>query len=404
MIYLDRAIQKYRSDGLRSLFVDGASIVASPQLWCIRFVTTVGLCPVTRSELRKIAIHEYRIRDMESITIPPREEYPVEFARLTGKHILGEPFVAELTDAYLFGPHGICLTNDGRPILETVMARRDKLERKLLETPSATIRLALSRRFTEVTGTYDTVCSLANSHYPHWILNELPRLQGLELFEKKTGITPKIVIASDIKGYQRESLNLLGIPNERILEWTGKYDRVERLVVPTVRAPEVHSSEMTQRLKYDLSYKLTSPAALQWVRQRALDAVTLETESRRLFIARTDADRRRVVNRDELLDKLEKKGFETFVPGHHSIEEQVQTFATAEAIVAPHGGGLANLVFAPDAVVVELFGEKIKPTFFLLAQSLDVPYRHLICDPVDDDLRVDVDRVVSELEKLGVSD
>jgi len=146
MIYLDRAIQKYRSDGLRSLFVDGASIVASPQLWCIRFVTTVGLCPVTRSELRKIAIHEYRIRDMESITIPPREEYPVEFARLTGKHILGEPFVAELTDAYLFGPHGICLTNDGRPILETVMARRDKLERKLLETPSATIRLALSRR------------------------------------------------------------------------------------------------------------------------------------------------------------------------------------------------------------------------------------------------------------------
>jgi capsular polysaccharide biosynthesis protein len=51
-----------------------------------------------------------------------------------------------------------------------------------------------------------------------------------------------------------------------------------------------------------------------------------------------------------------------------TIEEQIELFYDAEYVVAAHGAGLSNLIFAEQAGVVELF-----PTPYVL------PYFYFVC-------------------------
>ena len=53
-------------------------------------------------------------------------------------------------------------------------------------------------------------------------------------------------------------------------------------------------------------------------------------------------------------------------------------FRDAEIIIAPHGGGLANLVFcAPGTKVIELFPSVNIDIFYRLAMQLQLDYRYV---------------------------
>jgi capsular polysaccharide biosynthesis protein len=57
------------------------------------------------------------------------------------------------------------------------------------------------------------------------------------------------------------------------------------------------------------------------------------------------------------------------------MEEQIALFQDAECVVAPHGAGLANLVFAPETAVVELFAaDYIVPHYYLLCKAVGASY------------------------------
>jgi len=72
---------------------------------------------------------------------------------------------------------------------------------------------------------------------------------------------------------------------------------------------------------------------------------------------------------------LEPLGFRRIELAEMPFLEQVRSFARAEAIVAPHGSGLANLVFAkPGTKVVEFQPVKLQDMFFRLARRLELDY------------------------------
>ncbi len=68
---------------------------------------------------------------------------------------------------------------------------------------------------------------------------------------------------------------------------------------------------------------------------------------RRVYLSRAQATRRHLVNESELLPVMESFGVEPVMLETHSIPEQVALFRQAEWVVAPHGAGLTNLLFAP---------------------------------------------------------
>ena len=73
---------------------------------------------------------------------------------------------------------------------------------------------------------------------------------------------------------------------------------------------------------------------------------------------------------------LERYGFEATTMADQSIREQAVRFASAEVIVAPHGGALANLVFAPErSALIELLPANYLSTYyFMLAASRGIAY------------------------------
>ncbi len=103
---------------------------------------------------------------------------------------------------------------------------------------------------------------------------------------------------------------------------------------------------------------------------------------RRLYVSRSDARSRRVVNEAELLSVLLPAGFEVVVPGSLAIADQAALFAQASHVVGAHGAGMTNIAFcSPGARVLELFHRHYGTyAFAILAQAGRLDYRPLMAD------------------------
>ena len=85
--------------------------------------------------------------------------------------------------------------------------------------------------------------------------------------------------------------------------------------------------------------------------------------------------RRILINEDELLRALEPMGFELMVPEQLDFAGQAAAFAQASAIVAPHGAGLANMVFSDPLPVLELFPDNyVTWHYYTLARAAGHEY------------------------------
>ena len=101
--------------------------------------------------------------------------------------------------------------------------------------------------------------------------------------------------------------------------------------------------------------------------------------NRRLFITRSDAHRRRILNEDAVVTLLASAGFEVFDASRHSFIEQLTAFYDASVVVAPHGAGLANTMFSRDLLLVELFPQPyVHPHFYLLGANLGIKYKYVL--------------------------
>ena len=97
--------------------------------------------------------------------------------------------------------------------------------------------------------------------------------------------------------------------------------------------------------------------------------------------------KRRVLNEKAMMDGLKQSlinstsffslGFEGI-----SVVEQVQMFAFADIIVAPHGGALANMIFMlPHSHVMEFFPSHwISKRYQKLAENLDLSYQYFMAE------------------------
>ncbi|MGD2081739.1 MAG: glycosyltransferase family 61 protein [Chromatiales bacterium] len=123
----------------------------------------------------------------------------------------------------------------------------------------------------------------------------------------------------------------------------------------------------------------------------------------RILIERRPGPRKcaRVIeNHGALADALAPFGFISYRLEELGFEEQIALFYDAEAVVAAHGAGLANLVFSRNVDVLELHPSRmVMPHFYFLSTCMGHRYhywkgsqRHF-----DDSFAVDVDGVLQRL-------
>jgi len=188
----------------------------------------------------------------------------------------------------------------------------------------------------------------------------------------------QIIIPPDLPGWAHESLEMLDVA-DRCVQMDHPV-RVDRLIVPSYGDPT--------RLE------------CEWLR----DEVTEPKEARRrVFIARTDATRRRVGNMDELQTLFDKWDIEVVVLSELSVKEQVELFSQAELVIGVTGAGLTNLIYSFNAECLVIFGDLKGNTYPRLCEILSIPYDVIFCDQRGVNILIDPNRLEKKLEnwKIG---
>ncbi len=109
------------------------------------------------------------------------------------------------------------------------------------------------------------------------------------------------------------------------------------------------------------------------------DALTAPSDAephRRVFISRARAERRRLVNEDQVWRLLEPAGFERVFMEELPFEAQVRLMRETAVLAAPHGAGLTNMMFCPPSThVLEIADLSFpNPNFYALASALGHAY------------------------------
>ena len=235
------------------------------------------------------------------------------------------------------------------------------------------------------------------TNYYHFLTDLLPRWG---IFREACPDVPVDGVYLSLRsGYQRELFALAGLDVLPVVE-VAKHACLapDRLLVPSTPNQD-----------------LMAPAwVVDWLRTHLRPSADPSTQPRSLYVTRGSAPHtRRYVEEAALWPRLAERGFARIDPGTISVQEQIDHFAAAEVIVAPHGAALANLVFArPGARVLEMFAtDYVNPCYWAIAVAAGLDYRYLVAgdpDPRADlpmtgvlrDVSIPPDRVVAALDRL----
>lgn len=96
----------------------------------------------------------------------------------------------------------------------------------------------------------------------------------------------------------------------------------------------------------------------------------------RIFISRKDTAKRRLIDEELLYPELLKLGFSIYDYAHLSFEAQLRITRSADCIVAPHGAGMAWMIFChKDTFILEINGNfPEKDYYYDLAKKRGLNY------------------------------
>ena len=131
----------------------------------------------------------------------------------------------------------------------------------------------------------------------------------------------------------------------------------------------------------------------------------------RIYISRSDPKKntaRKVNNENELVTMLAKHGFKTVYMENFSFLDQMSIMHHADFIVAPHGAGITNVMFAQkNCHLFELINQDWKDTCFAeMCYRMNIDYHRVECvqqgsdTPYLADIDVDVEELEEKLTKI----
>ncbi|MFC7076769.1 glycosyltransferase family 61 protein [Haloarcula halophila] len=347
-----------------------------------------------------------------SLTIDSLEgiDHPGPLLKYEGKTFdIGRPFCLVIPNGTLLGSsthkyvstpvsvHGqIPITSD-----REAKWQRDYLERLCqdwLGTLSTLYELEIgstgTSRYSE-----DIICPLVmkGSGYGHWMTEFLPRAEGILKYQEQTDRSVRVLLNGDAPDWIVESLIMVGIEPSKISRWNGQTILNHDILYPARR----HTiREILADVDHAPDVKIQSNEGLNWVKKRALGINTNVRTPRKIYVSRNDvsdkpefSNERQIRNESELISLLSQFGFERIFPAEYTIPEQAALFAGADEIVIPLGAAMANLMFAENANVVTIFGEKIHPWGQYFESLGKIQYDYVRCTEKNGYINVDIDRL-----------
>lgn len=321
------------------------------------------------------------------------KSYPKKFEPRPGA-------VYEIEDCDLIGPYAIGLYKGKNLVPETSGFRIGGMfvgsrGQVIIHNIKSRLRIRPSK---SKEGVFPLICP--DPSYYHWMMEHLPKLRLLELYQRETGKKPTLLIESNPRDFVCDTLKAAGYNSTQYTEWDQQKTTVEKLITTTHR-PHIFNYEIPEFSNYNPSVR-----DFTWLRDRIRssmpDSGTTSGTPEKVYISRQEASReRKVVNQNQLNGILERHGFETYKLETLPFGQQLSIFDKANVIMGPHGAGLLNMIFADDPTIIELFPESvIKPHFYFLADMFEFDYMSMITESEGNNLRLDPDRLDELLDDM----
>jgi Glycosyltransferase 61 len=196
----------------------------------------------------------------------------------------------------------------------------------------------------------------------HWLLENLPNT--LKLLKARPNAV--VLFDSHRRPYMEDALALvLGTaPNRRMY------------VHGAVRVPRV------LLLPQDEVSCFVRPGDLSLLRESFHDVINRPIDAdlpTRFYVSRRRTSKRPIQNEAAIEDALRARGLSIVYAEDLAFAQQIQLFAQAQLIVAPHGAGLANLTWCrPGTRVLELFAPDVfNDCYARLSEMLQLNYHYL---------------------------
>jgi capsular polysaccharide biosynthesis protein len=229
-------------------------------------------------------------------------------------------------------------------------------------------------------------------NFCHWIVDWLPRLALLG--ERARHSDTHVIVPPLDARYQWDTLALCGFPASRVIQLgTMQAVRARQLLVPNDLLVIPHPGHKA------------APWLLAYLRATLgygnfLAGLDGKPRREKLYVSRGDASGRRVLNEPLLTAALARAGYRSVVMAGLTAAQQVATFAGASHIVAPHGAGLANIVFAdPATTLIEIFPSTYgTAAYYVLAAGLGITYASYIATEIRPGPRTQLDDIVVDVD------
>lgn len=243
-----------------------------------------------------------------------------------------------------------------------------------------------------------TTCGFNNFH--HWNYDCLPRFSLL----KQAGLLESIdcfIIANAGLPFQRESLELLGIAEEKIINPAKRQQfslKASQLLVPSL--PEALGT--------------ISPWVVNFLNQLYKQEHSHSSNGySRIYLSRKSAPTRKIINQAEFNTLLNEYGFKEILPEDHSVREMAAIMAGAEFILSIHGSSLSNLCFiSPKTKVIDILAPFHQDAYYWMITNIrgskyigffgegsHPPDEYdLVKNKVDKDIQIDIKALKSLLD------
>lgn len=192
--------------------------------------------------------------------------------------------------------------------------------------------------------------------FSHWMFDLLPKIEVL----RRAGWTARnvdwFIINPAPSKFRKDTLRTLGIPESKVMMAEGLLVDADTLLFPS-------------RIRTGLK---TPPWIREFVRDRFGRPQRAGSNGYlKIYMSRSLARGRRIKNEEEVRSILERHGYRTVYAENYAVTDFAKLMARARAVAAPHGAGLANVVFAPAGVkVLEMYGAELTQEYWLLTSSM----------------------------------
>lgn len=230
--------------------------------------------------------------------------------------------------------------------------------------------------------------------YYHWVFEILPRFLHVRALVPEA----KFLVPREAPKFFTEALELLLSPEE-VRSKILVHDQPVRL-------------SRFLLLTHERFTGFTHPDDLNKLRSSILPLVnsnesfgnTKRHQGNLIYVSRRKAPARSLLNEKELEDALCGLGFEIVYCEDMAWAEQIALFSGARLIVAPHGAGLSNIIWADKrCAVLEIFPHRMfVDCYAALAMHLELTYDYVECDfDRTSSGKIVIDGVLAKIDSLS---